>query len=86
MTFMTLSRSEVDLDPADHEIALEYLASIWGVAENEGVAPETIAEAAIFAALATLVEKYGEETAAEEIALLPRRIRVGEFTLRRNLQ
>ena len=73
--------SEVDPEIRDRQLALEHIATIWGLAENEGIDPEAMSHAAIFAAMATLVNEFGEEATAELIGRLPDRIRSGEFSL-----
>jgi hypothetical protein len=65
------------------QLALEYLAEAWNMAEDEGVETLALAHASLFAALATLVRTHGEETTALLIADLPDRIRSGEYDLDR---
>jgi hypothetical protein len=65
------------------QLALEYLAEAWNMAEDEGVETLALAHASLFAALATLVRTHGEETTALLIADLPDRIRSGEYDLER---
>jgi len=67
-------------------MALEYLAKAWNGAEQDGVESEALAHAALFAAFATLVSKFGEEATADLIGTLPERIRNGEYSLDRSLQ
>jgi phage gp36-like protein len=43
-----------------------------------------IASVAIYAALADMVDRYGEDAVAEFCSTLPERARRGEFTLRAN--
>ena len=86
MQLLFLSRTETEPSSPDDQNALEYFASIWNMAEAQGVTPEHLSEAAIRVALATLVESFGEDVTAEAIAGLPERIRSGDFTLRRYLQ
>jgi hypothetical protein len=73
----------MERDREERQLALEYLAEAWNVAEDDGVESTALAHASLFAALTTLVEAYGEEAAAELIAALPDRIRSGEFNLER---
>ncbi|MBU1173934.1 MAG: hypothetical protein KKH72_00915 [Alphaproteobacteria bacterium] len=75
-----------DSDQKDRQLALEHLADAWHGAEGEGIEPEAIAHAAIFAALATLVSDYGEEAVADLISSLPERIRAGEYSVDRTVQ
>lgn len=70
----------------ERQIALEYLADAWNSAEADGVESEALAHAAIFAALATLVTRYGEDVVAKLIADLPERIQHGEYSLDRSIQ
>lgn len=71
-------------DPADEggkRRALELVLDAWDKALSEGAEPEVIASVAIYAALADMVDRYGEEAVAEFCASLPERVRAGEFTL-----
>lgn len=74
------------MERIDRDLALERLAAAWRGAEDEGIAPETVAHAAIFAAFATLVTEFGEDAVADLVAQLPERIRAGEYSLNRTLQ
>jgi hypothetical protein len=64
--------------------ALELILDAWDRALAEGVNPELIASVAIYAAIADMVDQYGEDAVAEFCASLPDRVRRGEFTLRAN--
>ena len=66
--------------------ALEYLTEAWSGALAEGIEPDILANAALFAALSELVGVYGENAVAELAAGLPDRIRCGDFTRDRSLQ
>lgn len=61
--------------------ALEILLDAWDQALEEGIDPENIASAAIFAALTDLIENHGEEFVAQMVEGLPGRVRAGDFTL-----
>ena len=65
------------------QLALEYLAEAWNMAEDEGIESIALAHASLCAALATLVRTHGEETTARLVDALPARIREGEYTLER---
>lgn len=71
-----------DEDPDRKARALELILDAWDRALGEGAEAETVASVAIFAALADMVDRYGEEAVAEFCAGLPERTRRGEFTLR----
>ncbi len=73
-------------DNEEQEIALEYLALAWSHAEDQGVNPEAIARAALFAALASLVRTHGEDATGDLVAGLPIRIRSGEYSLDKTVQ
>jgi hypothetical protein len=62
-------------------VALAYLNEAWDGAMAEGVDPEILAHAALFAALSDLISTYGEEAVAELAKGLPGRIRGFEFSL-----
>lgn len=66
--------------------ALRYILDAWEEAVYDGLDPDSLATAAIFAALSDLIATYGEEPVATLAARLPERIRQGEFTLHRTTQ
>lgn len=71
-------------DPENKGRALELILNAWDQALSEGVAPEVVASVAIYAALADMVDRFGESAVADFCATLPARTRNGEFTLRAN--
>jgi hypothetical protein len=71
-------------DPELKGRALQLILDAWDKALSEGVEAEVIASVAIYAALADMVDRYGEDAVAEFCATLPERARRGEFTLRAN--
>jgi len=75
-----------DRDQSERQLALEYLAEAWNYAEEDGVQSAALAHASLFAALATFVKMHGDEATADLMALLPDRIRSGEYNLERILQ
>lgn len=66
--------------------ALRYIMDAWEEALYEGLEPEMLANASMFAALTDLVSSYGEEAVAKMTDGLSRRIQHGEFTLNRTTQ
>ncbi len=76
----------IDRDDEERQLALEYIADAWNSAEQDGLEGEALAHAALFAAFATLVKTFGEDTTAELISKLPERIRHGEYTLDKVIQ
>ena len=71
-----------ELPPQDaKQMALRYILEAWEEAIYEGVDPDAIATAAIFAALSDMIATYGEEPVAVMCERLPERIRSGEFTV-----
>ncbi len=64
--------------------ALQLILDAWDQALAEGAEAEVIASVAIYAALADMVDRYGEAAVADFCATLPDRTRKGEFTLRAN--
>ncbi|MBL8531632.1 MAG: hypothetical protein JNK94_07850 [Hyphomonadaceae bacterium] len=64
--------------------ALELVLDAWDRALSEGVEAEVVASVAIFAALADMVDRHGEDAVADFCATLADRTRRGEFTLRAN--
>ncbi len=70
-------------DGTDHKArALELVLDAWEKALAEGAEAEVIASVAIYAALADMVDRYGETAVADFCATLPERTRRGEFTLK----
>lgn len=75
-----------NVDDAQKQAALRYILDAWEEALHDGIEPEMLANAALFAALADLIDVYGENAVAKMASGLSRRIHHGEFTLRRNPQ
>jgi len=67
-------------------VALRYIMEAWEEAVYDGIDPDCIATAAIFAAMSDLIATYGEEPVARMAERLPERIRAGEFTVNRTRQ
>jgi len=67
-------------------LALRYILDAWEEAVYEGLDPDCIATAAIFAALSDMVATYGEEPVAAMCSKLPDRIRAGEFSVAQTKQ
>ncbi|HET9273058.1 MAG TPA: hypothetical protein VFO09_02185 [Methyloceanibacter sp.] len=68
------------------QAALRYILDAWEEALHDGIEPEMLANAALFAALADLIGAYGEDAVAKMANGLSRRIHHGEFTLKRTPQ
>ena len=66
--------------------ALRYILDAWDEAVYDGIDPDCVATAAIFAALSDMISTYGEEPVAAMAERLPERIRHGEFTVGRTTQ
>ena len=71
-------------DPERKGRALELILDAWDQALSEGAEPEVVASVAIYAALADMVDRFGEDAVADFCATLPERARKGEFTLKAN--
>ncbi|MCJ7528291.1 MAG: hypothetical protein MUO37_09340 [Methyloceanibacter sp.] len=71
---------------AQKQAALRYILDAWEEALHDGIEPEMLANAALFAALADLIGVYGEDAVAKMTTGLTRRIHHGEFTLKRTSQ
>ena len=83
----TLDDDEVEYPPQEaKQAALRYILDAWEEAVYDGIDPDCIATAAIFAALSDMIATYGEEPVAAMCERLPERIRNGEFTVRRTQQ
>jgi hypothetical protein len=76
--------------PAESEdlkqAALRYILDAWEEALHDGIEPEMLSNAALFAALADLIGAYGEHAVAKMTTGLSRRIQHGEFTVKRTSQ
>lgn len=68
------------------QAALRYIIDAWEEALHDGIEPEMLANASLFAALSDLVSTYGEDAVAKMADNLSRRIQHGEFTLNRTTQ
>jgi predicted YcjX-like family ATPase len=66
--------------------ALRYILEAWEEAVYDGIDPDCIATAAIFAALSDMIATYGEEPVSVMCERLPERIRAGEFTVSKTKQ
>ncbi len=73
-------------DRSQKQAALRYIIEAWEEALHDGIEPEMLANASLFAALSDLVSIYGEEAVAKMADRLSRRIQHGEFTLNRTTQ
>ena len=85
------TEGEKALSEAEHNnqakhAALRYILDAWEEAVYDGIDPDCVATAAIFAALSDMIATYGEEPVAKMVERLPERIRVGEFTVAQNTQ
>ncbi len=74
------------LSGEEKHVALRYILDAWEEAVYDGIDPDCLATAAIFAALSDMIATYGEEPVAVMCARLPERIRAGEFTLAQTKQ
>jgi predicted YcjX-like family ATPase len=70
----------------EKQAALRYILDAWEEAVYDGLDPDCIATAAIFAALSDMIASYGEEPVAVMCERLPERIRNGEFTVMKTKQ
>ncbi|HXG78897.1 MAG TPA: hypothetical protein VNJ31_06140 [Methyloceanibacter sp.] len=73
-------------DEEQKQAALRYILDAWQEALHDGIEPEMLANAALYAALADLISAYGEDAVAKMANGLSRRIQHGEFTLKRTPQ
>jgi hypothetical protein len=78
-------RSEERRDADAREAALTYVSEAFALAALDGINGETLAEAALCAAMCELVAFRGEDGAAQAAARLADRVASGEFSdLRRH--
>ncbi len=73
-------------DRSQKQAALRYIIEAWEEALHDGIEPEMLANASLFAALSDLVAMYGEDAVATMADRLSKRIQHGEFTLNRTTQ
>ena len=81
--------SDLDIDLVLKEqkhMALDFLSEAIDEAVANGIQPDIVLNAALFASLSVLVSVYGEEAVSEMAAALSDRILNGEFSLERTLQ
>lgn len=64
----------------DRQAALSYLNDAWVEAVRDGLDDDCLVQAALFAALRSLVATYGEEPCAEFVERLAGKVRAGEYT------
>ena len=87
MTEQTPMGFEPESELREHKhAALGYIMDAWEEALHDGIEPEMLANAALFAALSDLISAYGEDAVATMTDGLSRRINHGEFTLYRTTQ
>jgi uncharacterized SAM-dependent methyltransferase len=83
----TLPHSQIDIPEAgeaaadDRHVALSYLNDAWVEAVRDGLDEDCLVQAALFAALRSLVDAYGEEPCAQFVERLAGKVRAGEYTL-----
>ncbi|MGI9413247.1 MAG: hypothetical protein ACR2PM_06240 [Hyphomicrobiales bacterium] len=68
------------------QMALRYILDAWEEAVYDGIEPDLLARAAMFAALSDMVASFGEDAVATLTDGLAERIRHGEFTVNRITQ
>ena len=71
---------------AQRRAALGYVSDAFEEARLDGIEPDFLTQAALFAAFKAMVETYGEDAVAEFAERLPARIREFEFSVRLTTQ
>ncbi len=66
------------------QAALRIMLDAFAEGDLDGIDPDCMAQAALFAAFKEFVEVYGEEPVATFAERLPDRVRNGEFTVHRH--
>jgi hypothetical protein len=66
--------------------AMGHVERAFEDAEADGLPPDAVAHAALFASISALVGIFGEDTVAELAKELPEKIAGGSFTIGRTLQ
>jgi hypothetical protein len=73
------------IEPQDQKkAALRLMLDAFAEGDLDGIDPDCMAQAALFAALQEFVAAYGEEPVARLAERLPERVRNGEFTVVRH--
>jgi hypothetical protein len=80
MSESTIQLPEAPDVSAAKQAALSYVAEAFAQAELDGLDPDCMAHAALFAAFRELVAAYGEEAVARYAESLPERLRAGGFS------
>ncbi len=65
----------------ERHVALSYLGDAWTEAVRDGLDEDSLVQAALFTAIRSLVDTYGEEPCASYVESLATRIRAGEYTM-----
>ncbi|MEM7619310.1 MAG: hypothetical protein AAF228_02440 [Pseudomonadota bacterium] len=79
------SQKSIQRDNHQHS-ALRYVLEAWEEAVYEGITPDKLAHAALYAALCELVTSHGEDKASNILEDLKKRVSQGEFTIYKTLQ
>lgn len=84
---MPIIPDEMPLDPElaeerqdERRVAYGYVEDAFVEAQQDGLDSDALAHAALFAALQTLVDTYGEEATAVFAEALPEKLRAGAFS------
>ena len=84
---MSVLSDDLPLDPTLAEdvrdarrVAYSYLEDAFAEAKQDGLDSDALAHAALFAAMRTLVETYGEEATAVFAESLPEKIRTATLS------
>jgi hypothetical protein len=73
------------LEKEKKQVALDILQDAWDEATGHGIEGEIVAFAALFAALADLVERFGESAVSEMMTKMPDRVLEGHYSINRLL-
>jgi hypothetical protein len=82
----TIKNHTLNASNEARQVALRYILDAWEEAVYDGLDPDNLATAAIFAALSDMIASYGEDSVARMCENLPSRIRAGEFTVSKTKQ
>jgi len=80
MTDQDFITTDLEAASEDKRAALTYVVEAFVEGQLDGLDPDCMAQAALFAAFQELVATYGEEAAASFAERLPGRIRAGAFS------
>jgi len=75
-----ISLSEAKRPPGDSQNAIRLMVSAWEEGTDAGIAPETMAIAALYTGMSDLISAIGEDQVAVLLERFAGQVREGEFS------